>query len=142
MNTNVQRLLDDTPTARTHLAGIMRIYRHYLNSGIDSLVIEYCAEHPQTNVMRGAGKVTILKHEFERQIFQNNYTISIYQLAGSFVPKILTLVSDMFMQAGDLLDSLVLVLATFLLARNRMLQYPHFSERCLQIFGTVKGCTI
>jgi hypothetical protein len=142
MNTNAQVLQNYTSASRTHLAGVSGIYRHYLNPGLDSLVVEHCSEHSQTNVVSRTGKVTILEHKFERQIFQNNCAIGVHQRVSNLMPPITTLVGNMFVQAGNLLNGSSAVLSALLLPGKRTLKNSKFIERCLQVFRTIKSRSI
>ena len=126
-----QRLLNQATTTRAHLAGILGIDRHDLNSGIDSLVVEHGAEHPQTNVVCRTGKVAVPKHELERHIFKSDSTVVINQLAGSLMPPIRALISDMLIQTGNLLNSLTSILSAPFLTGNRRGNIRNFlSDAC------------
>jgi hypothetical protein len=123
MQTNAQILPNAPPATRTDLAGVARIHRHDLDSGLDSLVGEQRTERPQSNVMGGAGELTVLKEELERQIFENDCAIGIYQLPGDLVPPIPPLVGDMLVQASDFPNGFAPILAALLLARYGALQH-------------------
>jgi hypothetical protein len=123
MNPHPQILRNALPASRTELAGIAGIDREDLNSGLDSLVVEQFAEHPQANVMDGAGEAIVLKHESERQIFENNNAVGLHQLMCDFVPPIPALVGDALMQARHPVYRLEPVLTTPLFACQATLQH-------------------
>ena len=142
MPTNAQILLDDPSAARTSLTGVPGTDCHNPDPGLDSLVVEQCAEHPQANVMSGAGERTVLKHEIERQIFHNDGAIAFNQFTGCLVPPVKTLIGNLFMQAREFLNGFAPVLSAFFLAGYRTLQHSQFAERGLQVFGTIQSRSV
>lgn len=131
MSTNTQLFRNDTTATATGLRRVGRVDRDNLDSGLNSLVVEPFTEHPQTHVVSGAGKVAVLEHEVEIQIFQHNRAVGIYQLPRDFVPPVATLVGDVLLLFRQLANRLSAALATLFAPGNLALKAAEFRKGLL-----------
>jgi len=138
MHMNGKRLQNDTSTARTHLASVARVHRNNFDSGLDSLVVEHCAENPKASIVRDAREFSILEHEIKRQILQYDCPIIADKASSNLMPEVFALIGDVFLEPRNFADGLLSVLAAVLLAGDRTLQAPEFGKRSIQGTGTIK----
>ena len=104
MHTKRERLRNDNPASRTDLACASGIHRDDFDSGLDSLVVEKFAEHPQAGIVRDLRKRAILKHEAKAQILQDNRSVGGHKASGDLVPEIPPLIGDVLLEAGNSAD--------------------------------------
>ena len=143
MQANAQILKNDTTAARTRLTGTAGIDRHYFDPGLYSLVVKQVAEQSQANVMSGTGKMTVLKHKFERQIFQIRSRRRC-QPVGGWSCATSQGADWQSAHAGEqpCFTALRQFLPPFFFRDTERCRHSQLFERCLQVLGTVEERTI
>jgi len=118
MNTNTQVFLDNHTTARAHLRGIGGVHGHDLRISFFRFVRKQLLELSKTSIVCAKGQMMIGGHKLEIEIFKSDEGICINKITSSFVPEVKALISDMLMQFGNLVSSLVAAIAAPLPTRH------------------------
>jgi len=142
MHPNRERLRNDTPTSRTDPACVSGIHRDDLDPGLNSLVVEQFAEHPQAGIVRRLRKRSVLKHKAEGQILQDNRSVGGHKPSRDLVPEIPALIGDVLLEACNFEDGPLSIAAAAFLPGNRTLQTPERGKRPLQRTRVVEDCPI
>jgi len=137
MHPNRERLRNDTPTSRTDPACVSGIHRDDFDSGLDSLVVEQFAEHPQAGIVRGLRKRAVLKHEAGGQILQDNRSVGGHKPSRDLVPEIPALIGDVLLEACNFADGPLPIGPAAFLPGDRTVQAPERGKRPLQGTGAV-----
>lgn len=101
MNTNSQRLLNQSPTAGAFLGCVAWINQYTLPTSILSFVLSVLCKLIPGSIRNALCQTVVLKHSFDVQFLKGNDTILVYQLTGEFVSKILAPVGDALMDMAD-----------------------------------------
>src|SRR5689334_25025096 len=70
------------------LRGLVGIDREDCDPGLDSLVVQYLAEHSQRDVVGSTGQIPVFEHKRQCQIFKCNQAISGDQPKNHLMPPI------------------------------------------------------
>lgn len=132
MNSNRQIFLDNHPTSTAYLRGVGRVHGDQLATSFFHFVCQQLPEFPQPCVMRREGEMSVPGHELEVEVFNRDQRVRTRQFPGQFVPVVVTLVSHLLMQSGDLPDRLVPTLAALPASGYPALGDPQLSKRLTQ----------
>lgn len=88
MHTNLQRLMNQRPTARARLRGILGVHFNDLATSLFHFVAQQLLEQPKPCIVCGKGQVLVFRHELKGQLFKDNHAIAKGQQA--FKPHIST----------------------------------------------------
>lgn len=101
MHTNIKVLGNIGPATEAELACIQGRNSPDLTTSTRSLVVEHPEEHCPASIVNRLthSRLVALRHPFDVQILNGDQTVSINQEAGELVQKVLTLPSNLSMQA-------------------------------------------
>ncbi len=142
MYTNGQIFRNSLATSVAFLRRVMRINREYINSGLNSLVVQYFTKHSQRYVIGNSRQFVIPQHESKPQILQYDNAICVNQPVGGFVPPITSLIGNMLMLFGKYFYGFFAPCTAFLSTCNFTLQVFKALQRSFEILRTVNNCTI
>ena len=121
MYANAQILLDDHTTPGARLRGVGRVHGHDLRTSFFRFVRKQLLELCQPRVMRAEGEVVIGRHKVEREVFQGDQPVGIYQLACDFMPKVSSLVGYALVQTCNLCSGFSMTIAALFATRQATL---------------------
>ena len=102
MHTDTQAFVNQRTALAAHLRGILGIHEQYLTTSFFRFVGKQLSEFTQSCIVRRQGKVRVLSHKAQGQVFQRNHPMILYHLSREFVPEISTLVGNPFVNSGYL----------------------------------------
>ena len=132
MNTNRQTFWNNTPALAASLSCVGCIHGNHLDPGTFSLVFKHLPEQTKPCIVRRQGKMPISVHKSRRKVFNRYQVVPGYEPITDLVQKICPLISNMLMQASNLVVGFSLVVAPFDLSRGVTLQPPQFRETLSQ----------
>jgi hypothetical protein len=132
MNTNMQTLLDNRPTPTTHLGCVGWVHGNQLATSFFRFVCQQFHEHTEPCVVRGKREMFVRCHESEVEVFDGDQRMRVGKITSGFMPVILPLVLDLFMQPGNLLGCLSPAFTPLLPPSQSTVCHPELFKRSSQ----------
>ena len=102
MNSHTQVFWNNPPASAACLCGVSGVHGNDSRTSLFHFVREQLPEHSQTRISSRQGKVRVLYHKVEGEIFNGNKAVIFCELPCGFVPEVKALVLDMFVNPGNL----------------------------------------
>jgi hypothetical protein len=128
MHTNRQTFWNHPPAPAARLGRVGRVHGNDLDTSTFSLVFKHLPKLSKPGIMRGERQVSVAVHEIEGEVFDSDQVILSHKACADLVKIIRSLISHLFVQAGNTPVGFSLAAAPLHLSRSVTLQAAQFRQ--------------